>query len=200
MTDREQKIARLLRRRRYTYRGAMGVLVALVGIALLDHAGAFGTSSQDWTRFNRHSFAVARVVSGDELVIRDPDGVEQAITLVGVDAPDPPDRYWSSQAMQYLSNRTKDRSVIVRFDATRSRDARGNLLAYVYITDGDNLNLDIIKDGQAFADRRQPHTLKSQFEAAESEARKKPRGMWKELKFEDQPPWRREWLESLKKR
>ena len=178
---------------------AMGMVGCLILLICLDRAGAFGDRSRDWDAFNRRAFPVVKVISGDELIIRDERGIEQTVSLLGVDAPDPPVGYWSAQAAEYLTNRTRGRTVIISFDTTRSRDSRGNLLAYVFITDGDNLNLDIIRDGQAYADRRKQHTLKSQFSTVETEARKKPRGLWKELKFEDMPVWRQEWVRSLKR-
>ena len=52
------------------------------------------------------------------------------------------------------------------------RNDRGELLAYVFITEADNLNLDLIHDGQAYADRRIVHSLHAPFEAAEKECRK----------------------------
>lgn len=180
------------------YRGAMGFVVVLIVLALLDRAGAFGIKSRDWQMFNRQSFPVVRVINGDELVIRDESGAEHEVSLIGVDAPDL-DAYWAAQATEYLTNRTRDRKVILRFDTTRSRDDLGRLHAYVYVNDGDQLNLDILRDGQAYADRRQVHSLSGQFSAAESEARKKPRGLWKDLKFADMPQWRQEWLNSLKR-
>ena len=79
-------------------------------------------------------------------------------------------------------------------DATQTRDPAGHLLAYVYFTDTDLINLDIVHDGQAFADRRVTHSLHQQIEQAENEARKKQRGMWKEMKWNDQPEWRQEWV------
>jgi len=199
VSDRQQNIARLLRRRRMIHAAAMGMVGCLILLICLDRAGAFGDRSRDWDAFNRRAFPVVKVISGDELIIRDERGIEQTVSLLGVDAPDPPVGYWSAQAAEYLTNRTRGRTVIIRFDTTRSRDSRGNLLAYVFITDGDNLNLDIIRDGQAYADRRKQHTLKSQFSTVETEARKKPRGLWKELKFEDMPVWRQEWVRSLKR-
>jgi endonuclease YncB( thermonuclease family) len=67
-------------------------------------------------------------------------------------------------------------------------------MAYVYLTDGDNLNLDLIHDGEAYADRRTTHSLHSPFEAAENEARNKKRGLWREVTKEQMPAWRQQWM------
>jgi endonuclease YncB( thermonuclease family) len=74
------------------------------------------------------------------------------------------------------------------------------LLAYVYLSDLDCLNLDMVRDGRAYADRRYRHTFRPQFELAEAEARKKQRGLWKDLTEEQIPPWRREWLQRSRQR
>ena len=55
-------------------------------------------------------------------------------------------------------------------------------------------DLDIVRDGQAYADRRFRHTLRPQFELAEGDARKHARGLWKDVKEEQMPPWRQRWL------
>lgn len=68
------------------------------------------------------------------------------------------------------------------------------MLAYVYVGDSDNLNLDLVRDGEAYADRRFRHSMRPQFERAEAEARKANRGLWKEVTEAQMPPWRRDWL------
>ena len=116
--------------------------------------------------------------------------------LLGIDAPDLPAAHGSESAAKYTAARAVGRNVTLMLDPVGWRNARGELLAYVFITDADNLNLDLIHDGQAYADRRTMHSLHAPFEAAEKEARGKKRGLWKDLKDEEQPTWRREWLKS----
>ena len=78
-----------------------------------------------------------------------------------------------------------------------TRDESGHLLAYVYLSESDDLNLDLIHDGQAYADRRRGHSRHAAFEQAESEARKKSRGLWSEVTIEQQPRWRQEWFRKF---
>ena len=40
----------------------------------------------------------------------------------------------------------------------QTRDASGHLLAYLFLTDTDDLNFDIVRDGQGYVDRRMPAT------------------------------------------
>ncbi len=116
--------------------------------------------------------------------------------LLGVDAPELPGDYWADHAARYTAGRTADRTVTLHLDPIGWRNDRSELLAYVFITDADNLNLDLVHDGQAYADRRVNHSFHAPFEAAEKEAREKKRGMWKSLTDDQQPAWRREWLKT----
>jgi endonuclease YncB( thermonuclease family) len=136
---------------------------------------------------------VNRAIDGETVQIS--LGTAQAIVqLLGVDAPE---EYWVDRALHYTRARCEGRTVTLRLEPTRSRDPDGRLLAYVYLSDSDLLNLDVIHDGQGFADRRIRHTLRPQFELAENETRRKKRGMWKEMTEDRMPAWRREWLQKL---
>jgi endonuclease YncB( thermonuclease family) len=181
----------------------VGFAIAIVASTIaLDHAGAFGYRGSDWQRFNRQSVRALDVIDGDEFTARlANDGSAQPVTihLLGVDAPHLPAGHWTREAKQYLEARLKDRAVTLQLDGTQTRDASGALLAYIYVKDGDCLNTDIVRDGQAFADRRIRHTNHAAVEQVENEARKKKRGMWKELGDDQQPQWRREWLEQIRK-
>jgi endonuclease YncB( thermonuclease family) len=76
--------------------------------------------------------------------------------------------------------------------------------AYVYL-DGDDaetatsLNERLVADGHAYADRRTPHPTHKQFEQAEGEARRRRRGLWKDVRDDQQPAWRQVWLEQFRK-
>jgi endonuclease YncB( thermonuclease family) len=59
------------------------------------------------------------------------------------------------------------------------------------------LNADIVHDGQAYADRRVKHSLENVLDAAEYDARKHERGLWANVKEEQMPGWRREWLKQM---
>jgi endonuclease YncB( thermonuclease family) len=190
--------ARLRRRRLASIAGYI-LLLALVAAAGLDRFGHFGYRGDDWSRFDRRSARSIDVLDGDTFIAA-AHGTDERVTvrLLGVDAPELPTSHWSDQAKTYLSARLADRDVILRLDGTQTRDAAdGHLLAMVYITDGDCLNVDIVRDGQAFVDRRVRQTMRSPMEQAERDARTKQRGMWREMTDEQMPAWRRQWLRSL---
>jgi hypothetical protein len=160
------------------------VLIMLAGAVTIDQF----VSNNDWRKFDRKSFDVLSIQSANDIVI---DG-STMVHLIGVDGP-------YDQSLEYMKARLKDRAVTLKLEPTQTRDAEGRLLAYVYLADNDCLNMALIRDGKAFADRRVKHTYAAQYEQAETEARKKSRGIWKGLTDDQMPPWRREWLEQLRK-
>jgi micrococcal nuclease len=174
-------------------------LVLLILAAAADHAGVLGSRGSDWDEFDRKSFLVTRVADGDTITVRSPSG-ETRIRLLGVDAPElrskgssTPD-HWAERSATYARGRSEGKFVTLKLDSTQTRDRYQRLLAYVYLSDTDCLNLALVRDGQAYADRRFNHTYRAQYEMAENEARKKKRGLWKDLTVEQMPAWRREWL------
>jgi endonuclease YncB( thermonuclease family) len=176
------------------------VLLALVAAVALDRSGRFGYRGDDWARFNQRAARAVEILDGDTFVASVPGSDDRVtVRLLGVDAPDPPSQHWSEQATKYLTARLANRSVTLRLEGTQTRDADGHLLAYVYVTDGDCLNADIVRDGQAYSDRRVKHSLRSPLEQAERDARAKGRGLWQDVTDDQQPEWRREWLRSLPK-
>ena len=185
----------LRRRRRYrglTYAG----LVVLALSAVLDRAGVFRYAGDDWRNFDHKTFVVTHVADGDTVdVVPTGGGGKTRVRLIGVDAPELHSRdHWSQQAKRYTESRAEGKPVTLRLETTGTRDRYRRLLAYVYVSDSDNLNLDLVREGQAYADRRFPHSMRSQFDRAEIEARKAGRGLWKEVREEQMPPWRRDWL------
>jgi micrococcal nuclease len=202
---RRTPIERVLRRRRIYTGGGWIILLLLASLAVADRMGWLGSRGGDWDQFDRQSFVVSDVVDGDTIHVRSgPAGDATKVRLIGVDAPElrpnenrPPD-HWADRAARYLEARCEGRTITLRLEQTQTRDRYGRLLAYAYISDSDLLNLDLIRDGQAYADRRFKHTFRPQFELAETEARRKQRGLWKDVTEEQMPEWRRVWLRELR--
>ena len=192
-----------LRRRRAYRRFTLSGLLLLATSAALDRAGCFRYQGDDWRTFDHHAFLVTHVADGDTIVVRPTGGgAETRVRLLGIDAPElhssdnggRPD-HWASEARRYTASRVEQKPVTLRLEQTETRDRYRRLLAYVYVDDSDNLNLDLVRDGQAYADRRFRHSMRSQFERAENEARKTRRGLWKDVSESQMPPWRRDWLD-----
>ena len=210
-TQRELKqIERILRRRRAMTASAWVMLILLVVSVALSQWGLLGKPQRargggDWATFDKKRFLVTRVADGDTITVRSPAG-DTPVRLLGVDAPElhrenqsHPD-YWADRAAAYTRGRTEGKFVTLQLDAPQTRDKYDRLLAYVYLSDTDCLNIDLVRDGQAYADRRFKHSFKPQYEMAENEARKKQRGLWKDVTVDQMPPWRREWVRELESR
>jgi micrococcal nuclease len=201
----DSPIPNLLRRRRRSRTVITTALVVLLLSILFDRLGAFGHKGDDWANFDRQTVRVSKVIDGDTILVAKPgDGITddaEKVRLIGVDAPEVETRdYWADRATQYTTVRLAGRDVTLRLEGTQTRDKYGRLLAYVYVTDADNLNLALVRDGQAYADRRFAHSLRSQFESAEAESRKKGRGLWKDVRDDQQPTWRQRWLADRRAR
>lgn len=196
-----------VRRRRRVRRVTFATLLLIALSAVLDRVGVFRYAGDDWRNFDQQTVLVTRVVDGDTLEVRPAaGGKETRVRLIGVDAPELHSRetgradFWAGEARRYTESRAEGKAVTLRLEQTETRDRYSRLLAHVYVSDADNLNLQLVRDGQAYADRRFPHTMRSQFERAENEARRAKRGLWKDVTKAQMPPWRREWLDGQGRR
>ena len=187
-------VTRQLARRRWTRRATFLLLLLFGLVVTLDHRGCFRYRGDDWTTFDKQAATITRVIDGDTVEAQSSSGLHESIRLLGIDAPDAPDGYWSEEAKKALAERVEGKPVTLRLDSTQTRDAQGRLLAYLYRGDADNLNLELVRDGQAYAQRSEIHSMVRQFEQAEDEARGKRRGLWAEVRDDQQPAWRQRWL------
>jgi endonuclease YncB( thermonuclease family) len=192
-TTRHTLTSRLRRRRALKLLAVVSIALVLTSSVLV-HVGAFGGSLTRAARLDQQQVAVITAIDGDTVRVRTAAGEDVLVGLLGVDAPKLPAEHWARRSLDYTKARLVGREVTLRVEPTESADGRGRVLAYVYGTDADVINADIIRDGQAYADRRVRHPLAKQFEQLEIEPRKKQRGLWQGLRDDDMPRWRREWL------
>ena len=195
----DPRLVRWRRIRRAVY--ALGGVLALT--IVLSQTGVVGRAGDDWSRYERRAVRVVRVLNGGTLLVRSTGGSETALQLVGVDAPGAaatnPD-YWGAESRLELAARVEGREATLRLEATQTRSAEGSLLAHVYLNDTEHVNLELLRAGSAYADRRSPHALSAQFEQAENEARGKRRGLWKNVTESQMPAWRQNWLRDLREK
>ena len=148
------------------------------------------------------AFAVVRVIDGDSIVIAAGAwGGRETVRLRGIDAPElgqngKPPMQFADEARQYLTNRVDGKPVTLKFDPPETRDRYGRLLAFVYVGDTDCMNVDLVRDGMAYVDRRFKSFMQSQLDAAEAQARAKQIGLWKGLTTDQMPAWRQAWLKN----
>lgn len=177
----------------------VGVLSLTIVLAQL---GVMGRAGDDWSQYDRRAVRVMRVLDGGTLIIRLAGGSEARVRLVGIGAPAVAAAadcaFWGLESRLALASRVEGREVVLRLEPTQTRTADGSLLAHVYLSDTEHVNVELLRAGSAYADRPSPHALSAHFEQAENEARVKRRGLWKDVTEPQMPPWRQEWLRDLR--
>lgn len=206
LTPMEAEIDRLRRGRRGWRWATAAVFVALIVTILISHwRGPEVVVGSDWDVFDKKPYPVERVVDGDTVRIDVGGGRSESVRLVGIDAPElhggkgGGPAHYGAEARDYLKQRLAGQSVVIRLQETVSRDKYGRLLAYLYLGDRENVNLTLVKTGNAYADRRFRHAFEPQFTQAEAEARKKNLGLWADVKDSQEPEWRQKWLKERAK-
>ena len=121
---------------------------------------------------------VRQVIDGDTITV---SGVG-VVRLIGVDAPEKTGSYRVSEpfgdaATKFLKGLLEGRDVRLESDGPR-KDQYNRTLAYVFLPDGRLANVEIIRAGYAETYRRFDYTRKTEFFAAEREAKAARRGMW----------------------
>jgi micrococcal nuclease len=203
----DDAIRRRLRVRRRLTVSLVAMAVAMAFVSIGQLAGFIGRDvSGDLARFDRADVRVERVVDGDTLdVLRPGDSEPTRVRLVGVDAPELHDQgtgqpaYWADESTRVARARCEGKAVLLRLPELGTRDKYGRLLAYVYLSNSESLNEFLVRTGNTYADRRFDHPFRAVYEQAENEARKKERGLWKLVRDDQQPAWRRQWLEERRK-
>jgi len=100
--------------------------------------------------------------------------------------------YFADEASEFTQRLVAGRKVRVELWSRRTRGKYGRLLAYVYLAGtGQMLNELLLETGHAYADRRFEHPRKERFERLERQARRQKRGLWKDVRPEQYPAWKR---------
>ena len=150
------------------------LLAAASAVCLITFA--FRSDAADETRL------VERVIDGDTIEL---DGGEK-VRLIGVDTPETvhpvkPIERFGKEASAFTRRLAEGKRVRLEGEfGVQKRDRYGRTLAYVWLPDGELLNLEIIRQGYGFAYTKYPFFRMEEFRAAEREARDKGRGLWAE--------------------
>jgi micrococcal nuclease len=128
---------------------------------------------------------VVVVYDGDTVKVRFADGGERKVRLIGIDSPEMDDQREEVRFMAFMAKRFAflnlyRRNVHLAYD-WELEDKYGRLLAYLTTDDGAFFNEHILKEGFAFAYRKFPFRkdLMERFKAAETEARRTGKGLWR---------------------
>ena len=150
------------------------------------------TAGTEWT------VTVTRVVDGDTVEARFPNGEVDTIRLLGVDTPETdynsvsPGEFegisdttagrdhllnWGENATRFATDRLSGSEVRVFVDEEADRRGYyGRLLAYIYV-DGENFNEQLLSEGYARLYESE-FSKRAAFEAAEEAAQKDSVGLW----------------------
>lgn len=128
---------------------------------------------------------VVVVYDGDTVKVKFGDGNERKVRLIGFDSPELDDKRDNVRFMAYAAKRFAflklyRRQIRLDYD-WQSEDKYGRLLAFLTTDDGVLFNELILREGFAFKLRAFPFKpeLMKRFEAAENEARRGEKGLWR---------------------
>jgi len=124
---------------------------------------------------------VVKVTDGDTLTLRTSDRREYTIRLHGIDAPEH-DQPYGNASSTALSRMVINREVKVRVEDI---DRYARLVGTVEF-EGENINLAMVRDGHAWWYKQYARSIR-ELEAAESAAKEKRIGLWRNEK--PVPPW-----------
>lgn len=122
---------------------------------------------------------VLRVVDGDTVVLAG----DERVRLIGVNTPESVDprrtvQWYGKEAAAFTRSLLQGRRVRVEHDVER-KDRYGRTLGYLWLEDGDFVNLRLVEEGYAFAYRYPPNVKYADlFREAERRAREGWRGLW----------------------
>lgn len=162
------------------------ILLAIILLGALDHAGVFGYRPGERRRYHRVTATVTRVVDGATLEVDIPDGDRPvtSIRLRGIEQ--------SSGGLDFLRSHVAGCSIRIHLDPHRKpRDDDGRILAYAYL-EGDEvmLNERMILAGLARADAQSDHVYAVPFAQKENIARRGKLGLWSDAQSASSGPGR----------
>ena len=146
-------------------------LKIILFIAVL--ANSYFSFSQNKTR------VVTRVPDGDTVVLEN----GERIRLIGINAPEIElDKKYKmnlgKDAREFLFKLAGGKQVTLKYDLQR-KDKYGRTLAYLYLSNGKNINAEIVKNGHARVFTEYPFVKMDEFLKYQKEARAKSLGIWK---------------------
>jgi micrococcal nuclease len=129
-------------------------------------------------------YKVIRVVDGDTVVVKY-GGKYEKVSMLCVNTPESvhPDKKQNipmgKVASKYTQKKLTAKYVHLEFEIKRLRGNYGRLLAYVFV-DGQNLNLDLVRQGFSpyYTKYGKSEKYDAEFRAAEKQARKEGLNIW----------------------
>lgn len=163
-----------------------GAVILLVGLALGFVAGGVTKpdipipttnqqqEEQEFEEFPTTVF-VTRVIDGDTVEIEG----ERSIRMIDVSAPELKEKY-GEEAKQYLEDKVLNQQVNLEYEKGYEHDRFNRLNAYIFLN-GQNLNLDLVKQGLAkvtIYEKRRKLIYQDQLLKAQDEAKDNKLNIW----------------------
>ena len=127
---------------------------------------------------------IARFVDGDTFWVKQANGTDEKIRLIGVNTPEARNtgrtqvEYFGKEASAYVKNYLTGKKVRIEYDVQRL-DRYKRTLAYVYLEDGTFLNAHLVEKGYATVATYPPNVkYASKFQELEKKARLGEKGLW----------------------
>ncbi len=180
-------------------RVVVALLLAVAAAVLARRSGGPIAAGNDYERYHRKVFRVARVVDGDtvDLAVEDGRRLHTRVRLWGVDTPevaasDKGEMYYGPQASAFTKAALTGREVEVLLVKGKTRGLYGRLLAYLKVP-GEQVTFNerLVETGHAYADWRVDHPYKERFRNVERRAMRAGQGLWAAVRPDQMPPWRR---------
>lgn len=173
------------------YRRRKNIWVSLISlaivlfIALAQHYGWLDEAQKGVVTTQPGLYSISHYVDGDTISVS-MNGTDETIRFIGIDTPEThkpntPVQCYGPAAAAYTQNRIKAAGGKVRLvsdSLSTNRDRYNRLLRYVYLTDGSNLDQELVAKGYAFAYVSFPFTKSKDFSAAQTSAQNQKLGLW----------------------
>lgn len=147
------------------------LILSLLVLSIVDHAGGFGRRVDDRARYDGASAVAVKTVSCSEIEIDLPDGgrPRTRVRMLGVACIE------CEESETFLRSLLVGQKVQIALNPRGSaRDEHGRLVAFVFLDDAAvSVNERMIADGAAQADRDVSHVLLLRFVDQEERARKR---------------------------
>ena len=144
------------------------------------------TKGIDDTIYLEGIFVVTEVVDGDTIKVTT-GNEEVTIRLIGINTPETKDprkdvECFGLESTNHLKQLIENKPVSLKSDTSQDEtDRYGRALRYVFLEDGTNVNLAMIKDGFAYEyTYAKPYYYQEEFIEAEDLARNSGLGLWSE--------------------
>jgi len=130
-------------------------------------------------------YPVVKVLDGDTIAVMKTDTVVK-VRLIGLNTPEiydnrKPAECFGKEAARRAREMLEGQKVRIESDPSQDRyDKYGRLLGYVFLQNGTSVNEQQIREGYGYEyTYRLPYKYQKEFKAAQREAQKEERGLWK---------------------